>query len=215
MIKQTPVPISRKDALIVVDIQHDFLPEGSLAVDGGNTIIPTINALMPLFDCVVLTQDWHPKNHISFAENHVDKAPFSVINTAYGVQTLWPAHCVAGSPGAEFPKALDTYFAHLIIRKGYHPEIDSYSAFIEQDGKTLTGLAGWLREKDIERVFVCGLATDFCVCYTALDAAKSGFNVVVITDASAAINTQGSLDKAHADMKKAGVCLIDSHEILD
>jgi nicotinamidase/pyrazinamidase len=205
--------ITPNDALIVDDIQNDFLPKGALAVKNGDRIIAIVNQMMPLFDHVVLTQDWHPVNHMSFASNHTDKSPYDIIPVEYGTQTLWPNHCVQGAPGADFPNTLHSHYAHAIIRKGYHQDIDSYSAFIEQDAKTSTGLAGWLQTLSIKRVFICGLATDFCVCYSALDAINLGFEVVLIEDACAGIDLDHSLPKAFDAMAKAGVLITRSEKL--
>ncbi len=197
--------LSVEDALIVVDIQYDFLPGGSLAVAGGNEIIEPINALARKFHNVVQTQDWHPADHISFASNHPGMEPFQTIQLPYGTQVLWPDHCVIGSKGAQFSIALDIPQVQTIVRKGYRETIDSYSAFKENDHKTPTGLAGYLRERGIKRIFVCGLATDFCVAWTAEDGMELGFEAVVIEDATRAINTNGSLEAAWARMNAGGV----------
>ena len=209
----TTFTITPRDALIVVDIQNDFLPGGRLAVNDGNRIIPIVNQIMPLFNHVVLTQDWHPTNHVSFASNHPEKSPYDTIELDDGTQTLWPDHCVQGTQGADFPDTLKTDFAHLLIRKGYHPLIDSYSAFIEQDGKTMTGLHGWLSALNIQRVFVCGLATDFCVFYSAMDAIKLGFTVVLIDNASAGIDLDHSVAKAHKTMTESGILITQSDNL--
>ena len=193
------------DALIVVDIQYDFLPGGSLAVAGGDQIIAPINALARRFTNVIQTQDWHPAGHVSFASQHPGKAPFEMIELPYGPQVLWPDHCVIGTRGAEFDSRLDIPHVQTIIRKGYRKAIDSYSGFKENDHKTRTGLAGYLREREISRLFLCGLATDFCVGWTAEDGIASGFECVLIEDASRAIDTNGSLAAAWARMNAAGV----------
>lgn len=206
--------IGTEDVLVVVDVQYDFLPEGNLAVAGGDEIVPLINALAKKFRNVVFTQDWHPADHISFASNHPGKAPFDTIELDYGTQVLWPDHCVWQSHGAELSKDLDIPHGQLIIRKGYNRDIDSYSGFQEADRETLTGLAGYLNERDVGRLFVVGLATDFCVAWTALDGAAGGFDVTVIEDATRAIDANGSLEKAWADMEEAGVARIMSREIL-
>ena len=198
----TPGP---RDALIVVDVQNDFLPGGSLAVAGGNEIIAPIERLARRFSNVVMTQDWHPANHISFASNHPGKKPFETIGLDYGTQVLWPDHCVIGTHGAAFAPSLNLPGAQLIIRKGFHRDVDSYSGFREADRQTSTGLAGYLRERDFDRVFVVGLATDFCVGWTAIDARQAGFEAIVVEDASRAIDANGSLAKAWADMAAAGV----------
>jgi nicotinamidase/pyrazinamidase len=194
-----------KDALVVVDVQNDFCPGGRLAVPKGDEIVPLVNALAGRFENVVLTQDWHPAGHISFATSHPGRKPFDSVKLAYGAQMLWPDHCLQGLDGAALHKALSIAHAQLVIRKGWHKDVDSYSAFLEADRRTRTGLDGYLRERGIKRVFVCGLATDFCVAWTALDARKLGFAAVVIEDACRAIDDRGSLDSAWKKMKKAGV----------
>jgi nicotinamidase/pyrazinamidase len=193
------------DALVVVDIQYDFLPGGSLAVTGGNEIIEPINALAKRFRNVVQTQDWHPAGHISFASSHEGMQPFQVIELPYGPQVLWPDHCVIGTKGAEFSVALDIPHVQTIIRKGYRETIDSYSGFKENDHRTQTGLAGYLRERELKRLFICGLATDFCVAWTAEDGIAAGFETVVIEDATRAIDTAGSLEAAWQRMNEMGV----------
>jgi nicotinamidase/pyrazinamidase len=193
------------DALVVVDVQYDFLPGGSLAVAGGDGIVAPINALMPKFATVVATQDWHPPGHISFASTHPGRVPFEVIELPYGPQVLWPDHCVIGTPGAEFSADLDTHRVQAVIRKGFRPEIDSYSGFADNDHKTPTGLAGYLRARGITRLFIAGLATDFCVSWTAEDGVAAGFACVVIEDATRAIDTNGSLAAAWARMNAKGV----------
>lgn len=208
------IAIQPDDVLVVVDMQYDFLPGGSLAVAGGDAIVPLINALARKFTHVVLTQDWHPKDHVSFASQHQGKAPFETIELAYGTQVLWPDHCVWQSHGAELSAGLDIPQAQLIIRKGFNRGIDSYSAFQEADRKTLTGLAGYLNERDLGRLYVVGLATDFCVAWTALDGVAGGFDVSVIEDATRAIDTNGSLEKAWADLAAAGVERVLSRDIL-
>ena len=193
-------------ALLVIDVQNDFCPGGALAVAGGNEIVPSINALMPDFDAVILTQDWHPAGHSSFASTH-DAAPMSMIDMPYGPQVLWPDHCIQGSTGALFHADLQMDRADLIIRKGYNPAIDSYSAFFENDKTTPTGLEGYLRTRGIDTLTLVGLATDFCVNFSAVDAAKLGFKVTVNMDLCRAIDFDGSLDAATKDMKAAGVRL--------
>jgi nicotinamidase/pyrazinamidase len=197
-----------KDALIVVDVQNDFCPGGRLAVQKGDEVVPLVNLLAARFANVVLTQDWHPAGHSSFATSHPGTKPFDSIRLAYGEQVLWPDHCVQGSDGAALHKNLAVPHAQLVVRKGWHKEIDSYSAFLEADRKTRTGLEGYLEERGVKRVFVCGLATDFCVAWTALDARKSGFAAAVVEDACRAIDMQGSLAAARAKMKKAGVASV-------
>ena len=195
------------EALIVIDVQSDFCPGGALAVAGGDEIIPRINALMDSFQTVVLTQDWHPADHTSFADNHPGAAPFSLTQMDYGPQVLWPRHCVQGSAGAAFHPDLKTDPAQLVIRKGFRPGIDSYSAFFENDRQTATGLEGYLRNRGIKRLVLAGLATDYCVAYSALDAVRLGFAVTVRMDLSRAIDLNGSLADAVAQMRAAGVTL--------
>ncbi|MFH7765350.1 bifunctional nicotinamidase/pyrazinamidase [Acinetobacter sp. BSP-28] len=192
-------------ALIVVDVQRGFTPGGNLAVANADQIIPNINQLGQHFGNIVITQDWHPQNHISFAENHVAKQPFETIELDYGTQVLWPAHCVQGSADAELHPDLHLPTAQLVIRKGTHAHIDSYSAFLEADQKTTTGLAGYLKECSIDTVFIAGIATDFCVAWTAIDACKLGFKTYVISDATKGIDLNGSLQHAWQDMLAAGV----------
>jgi nicotinamidase/pyrazinamidase len=194
-----------QDALVIVDVQNDFCPGGALAVRKGDEVVPVANRVARKFESVVLTQDWHPSGHRSFASAHPGKKPFEVVKMPYGDQVLWPDHCVQGSEGAALRLDLDVPHAQLVIRKGWRREVDSYSGFIEGDGKTRTGLEGYLRERGITRVFVCGLATDFCVAWTALDARKLGFDATVIEDGCRAIDTQGSLAAAWGSMDKAGV----------
>lgn len=192
-------------ALIVIDMQADFCPGGALAVAGGDQVVGPINALMADFDAVVLTQDWHPADHASFAANHPGAAPFSLTDMPYGPQVLWPAHCVIGTPGADFHPGLDLSCADLVIRKGFRAQIDSYSAFFENDHETPTGLAGYLRDRGLRDLSFVGLAHDFCVGWSAIDAAKLGFTATVIENATRAIDLDGSLDRARADMRAAGV----------
>lgn len=193
------------DVFIVVDVQYDFLPGGALAVPKGDEVIEPINELAARFKHVVMTQDWHPAGHISFASSHVGRKPFDVIDLPYGKQVLWPDHCIWDSKGSEFSDDLDIPHNELVVRKGYDPRIDSYSGFMEADRKTRTGLAGYLKERGFKRAFVAGLATDFCVGWTALDAKAAGFETVVVEDACRAIDTAGSLAKGWASMKEAGV----------
>jgi nicotinamidase/pyrazinamidase len=195
-------------ALIVIDVQNDFCPGGALAVAGGDAIIPRINALMEEFQTVVLTQDWHPADHSSFAANHPGAEAFSTVQMSYGPQTLWPVHCVQGSTGAAFHAALRTDPAHLVIRKGFRAAIDSYSALFENDRVTPTGLEGYLRERGVRKLTLVGLATDYCVAYSALDAAL-GFEVAVIMGACRAIDLGGSLVAQQNAMRTAGVTLLD------
>ena len=208
------IAIDQRDVLLVIDMQYDFMPGGALPVAEGDLIVPLINRLASGFVNVVLTQDWHPSGHISFASSHPDAKPFETIAAPYGNQALWPDHCVQGSPGAELHEGLAIDRATLILRKGYRDDVDSYSAFVEADGKTLTGLAGFLREKDISRVFACGLATDYCVAHSALDARLKGFETFVIDDACRAIDANDSLDLAWARMESAQVARIQSREIV-
>ncbi|WP_112320415.1 bifunctional nicotinamidase/pyrazinamidase [Oceanibium sediminis] len=193
-------------ALIVIDVQNDFCPGGALAVSDGDAVVPVINAMMEDFDTVLYTQDWHPENHLSFADNHPGAEPFSTTVLPYGTQVLWPAHCVQGTDGAAFHKDL-RLMGDLVIRKGFRPEIDSYSAFFENDQTTRTGLAGYLRDRGITELTFAGLATDFCVAWSALDAVKEGFSATVRMDACRAIDLDGSLDAAVANLKSAGVTL--------
>jgi nicotinamidase/pyrazinamidase len=195
----------KQDCLAVVDMQNDFLPGGSLAVAGGDEIVAPINALARRFDNLVMTQDWHPADHVSFASTHAGRQPFETIELSYGTQVLWPAHCVMGTPGAAFAPGLHLPGTQLIIRKGYRRDVDSYSGFREADRTTPTGLAGYLKERGLERLFVCGLATDFCVSWTAIDARAAGFETFIIEDASRGIDANGSLEKAWAAMETAGV----------
>ncbi|WP_425097614.1 bifunctional nicotinamidase/pyrazinamidase [Tropicibacter sp. S64] len=193
--------------LIVIDVQNDFCPGGALAVSGGDEIVQPINALMSEFDAVILTQDWHPAGHSSFASQHEGATPFSVTQMPYGAQVLWPDHCVQGSPGANFHMALEVDRADLILRKGFRPQIDSYSAFFENDHQTPTGLEGYLRTRAITELVMVGLATDFCVNFSAVDAARLGFSVTVRQDLCRAIDLDGSLAAARDGMMKAGVIL--------
>ena len=201
-------PPTEHDVLIVTDPQVDFCPGGALAVPQGDAIIPIVNRLARRFAHVVITQDWHPPGHMSFASAHPGRRPFETIAVDYGPQTLWPDHCVQGTPGAAFHPALDIPHAELVIRKGYHRAIDSYSAFRENDGKTPTGLTGYLRERGLARVTLCGLATDFCVFFSAIDAREAGFETAVVLEASRALDTDGSLARALAAMRDAGVSLV-------
>lgn len=194
-------------ALIVIDVQNDFCPGGALAVAGGDQIVPGINAAMDAVGAVILTQDWHPADHSSFASQHPGKAPMEVTQMPYGPQVLWPDHCVQGTRGAEFHPALQANRADMIIRKGYNRNIDSYSAFFENDHKTPTGLEGYLRTRGISRLVMVGLATDFCVNFSALDAVKLGFDVTVRRDLCRGIDLEGSLDAALDGMRQAGVAL--------
>ena len=194
-------------ALIVIDMQVDFCPGGALAVTGGDEIVGAINDLMPDFDAVVLTQDWHPADHASFADNHPRAEAFSTVQMPYGPQVLWPRHCVTGSAGAAFHPALATDVADLVIRKGFRPGIDSYSAFFDNDHATPTGLAGYLRDRGLDDLTFVGLAHDFCVAWSAIDAARLGFASTVIEDATRAIDLNGSRAAARDDMRATGVSL--------
>ena len=194
-------------ALIVVDMQVDFCPGGALAVAGGDEIIPLVNTLMASYDAVVLTQDWHPADHSSFADTHADAQAFSTVQMPYGPQVLWPRHCVSGSEGAAFHPDLDLSRADLVLRKGFRRGIDSYSAFFENDRRTPTGLAGYLRDRGLPKLHVVGLAHDFCVAWSAIDAAKLGFSVAVLEAATRAIDLNGSREAARGAMRQAGVTL--------
>ena len=198
------------DALVVIDVQNDFCPGGALAVPDGDAVVPVINALARRFAHVLLTQDWHPPEHESFASSHPGRQPFETVEVAYGPQTLWPDHCVQGSAGAAFHEDLDTGRGELIVRKGFRRGIDSYSAFYENDHTTPTGLTGYLRTRGFTRLFMAGLATDFCVRFSALDAAREGFEVVVVEDGCRAIDLDGSLAAAREAMGAAGVMLARS-----
>ncbi|WP_423203533.1 bifunctional nicotinamidase/pyrazinamidase [Pseudomonas kribbensis] len=206
--------ISPRTALLVIDVQNDFIPGGQLAVPEGDRIVPLINRLAEQFKQVVIAQDWHPAGHASFASSHPGRQPYDVIQLPYGEQTLWPDHCIQGSRGAEFHSGLDLPHAQLIIRKGCNPDIDSYSAFLEADRATTTGLAGYLKERGIDTVYMVGLALDFCVMFSALDARTAGFNTFVVLDACRAIDMNGSLASAIERMQVAGVGLIQSTELL-
>jgi nicotinamidase/pyrazinamidase len=194
-------------ALIVIDVQNDFCPDGALAVAQGDAIIPQINALMGQFQTVVLTQDWHPADHSSFAANHAGAAPFSTVQMPYGAQTLWPSHCVQGTKGAEFHPALRSDLAQMVLRKGFRAAIDSYSALFENDKTTPTGLDGYLRTRGVTGLTLVGLATDYCVAFSALDAVAQGFDVTVLQDACRAIDLDGSLARQQQAMAAAGVVL--------
>jgi nicotinamidase/pyrazinamidase len=206
--------VGDSDVFVVVDVQNCFVPGGSLAVKGGDEIVPLVNRLARRFRHVVLTQDWHTSNHVSFASQYPGKSPFETVALPYGTQVLWPDHCVQGTEGALLHKGLDIPHAELIIRKGNRREVDSYSAFVEADRKTQTGLGGYLEQRGLKRVFFAGLATDFCVAWSALDARRQGFEALVIEDACRGIDTQGSLAKAWTDMNSAGVQRIQSSDLL-
>ena len=206
--------VRETDVLVVVDVQNDFLPGGALAVTEGDAVITPINDLATRFAHVVLTQDWHPMGHVSFASSHAGKAAFEVVTLAGGrQQVLWPEHCLQGTSGASLAPALVVPHAALIIRKGYRVGLDSYSAFIEADGATHTGLAGYLRERGLTRVYVAGLATDFCAGWTAVDAARSGFSAVLVEDCTRGIDHAGSMDRAFADMAAAGVVRVGASDV--
>lgn len=207
--------ITSQDVLLVIDLQNDFCPGGALAVVDGDAIIDPIHRAAAKFDHIVITQDWHPAGHSSFASAHAGKKPFEQIELSYGTQTLWPDHCVQDSKGAEFHPALQLPRAELILRKGFRPQIDSYSAFFENDRATPTGLAGYLRERNLTRIFLAGLAYDFCVGYSALDARRLGLPVAVIRDACRAIDLNGSVAKIEAEFAQAGVMLIETAEVSD
>jgi nicotinamidase/pyrazinamidase len=195
------------DLLVVVDVQNDFCPGGALPVPDGDAVVPAVARLTSRFDHVILTQDWHPPGHGSFASSHPGWRPFETIEAPYGEQILWPDHCVQGTPGAAFHPGLDTSRAELILRKGFRGAIDSYSAFFENDRRTRTGLSGFLRERGFRRLFLAGLATDFCVKWSALDARREGFPVVVLEDACRGIDLEGSVARARQEMREAGVVL--------
>ncbi len=201
------------DALLLIDLQPDFMPGGALAVAGGDEILPMINALARRFDHVILTQDWHPPQHISFASSHADRKPYETMPAPYGPQTLWPDHCLQHSAGAALHPALDVPHAELILRKGFRCEIDSYSAFLENDHTTPTGLAGYLRERKLERLFIAGLAYDFCVRFSAIDGRGMGFETVVIEDATRAVDLPGSVEETDAAFAAAGIPTIVSSSL--
>ena len=201
------------EVLAVIDAQNGFMPGGTLPVPAGDTIVPIVNRLASAFRHVVITQDWHPKGHISFASSHPGKKPFETIELSYGLQVLWPDHCIQGTPDADLHKDLRIPHAELIIRKGYRQHVDSYSAFLEADRRTATGLGGYLKDRGLTHVYFVGLATDFCVAWSALDARRAGFAASVIEDAARAIDVDGSLSKAWTDMTAAGVGRVKSSDI--
>jgi len=205
--------VTAQDVLIVTDVQNDFCPGGALAVPGGDAVIDVIHRVAPRFEHVVLVQDWHPAGHTSFASSHPGKHPFEQIERPYGAQTLWPDHCIQGSRGAGFHPALQLPQAELILRKGFDPLIDSYSVFFENDRVTPTGLAGYLSERNLSRVFIAGLAYDYCVGYSALDARRLGLQAVIVRDACRAIDLNGSVARIEAEFAQAGVKLIESEEL--
>ncbi len=206
--------IDESCCLLVVDAQNGFMPGGGLPVADGDAIVPVINRIAPLFANAVITQDWHPADHVSFAANHAGRQPFDTIMLPYGEQVLWPVHCVQGTQDAELHPDLQLTQAQLIIRKGFHREVDSYSAFVEADRTTTTELAAYLQARGIRQLYLCGLATDYCVAWSALDARKAGFSVTVIEDACRAIDLNGSLAKAWADMDAAGVQRVVASDLL-
>jgi nicotinamidase/pyrazinamidase len=208
------ITIGDEDVLLAIDLQADFMPGGALAVEDGDAIVPLVNALAMRFEHVIVTQDWHPPGHASFASTHPEAKPFETTRLAYGDQTLWPDHCVQGTAGAELHPDLAVEQAFLILRKGMHPGVDSYSAFVEADGKTTTGLEALLKARGVKRIFACGLATDYCVAFSALDARASGFETFVIEDACRAIDANDSLAAAWAKMNAAEVWRIQSRELL-
>lgn len=202
--------IASQDALVVVDVQNDFCPGGALAVPDGDSVIPVIHRIAALFEIILLTQDWHPRGHCSFASSHPGRQPFEVVSCSPGPQTLWPDHCVQGTRGAALHPSLDLPRAQLMIRKGFRKEMDSYSAFFENDHTTPTGLAGYCRERGFRRLFLAGLAYDFCVGFSALDARRCSFAAVVVRDACRAINVPGSVQAMEAEFARQGVVVIDS-----
>ncbi|HKA79573.1 MAG TPA: bifunctional nicotinamidase/pyrazinamidase [Xanthobacteraceae bacterium] len=207
------VAISERDVLLVVDVQNDFCPGGKLAVPNGSDVVPPINRLAARFAHVILTQDWHPPGHLSFASSHQGKKPYDTIEVSYGIQELWPDHCVQATPGAEFRKDLQVAHAELVLRKGYHRDIDSYSAFYENDRKTHTGLAGYLRERGFARVFLAGLAFDFCVRYSCEDARREGFEAIVIEDACRGIDVGGSMAATRQSLAALGIATVAADAI--
>lgn len=209
----TPAP-GADAALIVVDVQNCFIEGGTLPVPKGAEVVPLINRLGGKFQNIIVTQDWHTADHVSFASSHPGKKPFETVNLPYGKQVLWPDHCVQGGKDAELAPGLDLPKAQLVVRKGYHPEVDSYSAFLEADGKTPTGLGGYVKERKIRKVYITGLATDFCVTWTALDARKQGLEVYVIEDATRGIDLNGSMAAAWKQLAAAGVHRIQSTSLL-
>ena len=206
--------ITAQDVLLVIDVQNDFCPGGSLAVADGDAVLGPIRRVAARFEHIVLTQDWHPAGHSSFASAHPGKIPFETIEVNYGMQTLWPDHCVQGSQGAEFHADLHLTHAELILRKGFRAQIDSYSAFFENDRETLTGLGGYLEERGLTRVFLAGLAYDFCVGYSALDARRLGLEAVILRDACRAIDLGGSVARIEKEFDLAGVRVVESDEVL-
>jgi nicotinamidase/pyrazinamidase len=208
------ITLQPDDALLVVDVQNDFCPGGALAVSDGDQVVQIVNVLGKKFDHVILTQDWHPAEHISFAASHPNKKPFETIQAPYGGQALWPEHCLQNTPGAAFHPALDIPHAELILRKGFRRHIDSYSAFLENDHFTVTGLAGYLRERGLQRLFLCGLAYDFCVRFSAIDGTALGFECIVIEDATRSVNLRNSIAETNVALSAAGVRRIRSRQIV-
>ncbi|WP_138429935.1 bifunctional nicotinamidase/pyrazinamidase [Fodinibius saliphilus] len=201
-------------ALLIVDVQNDFCPGGALEVPNGDTIVPLINKLSKQFDVIIQTQDWHPKEHSSFASSHKSKAPFETTEMPYGEQVLWPDHCIQGSEGAEFHPDLETNHSQLIIRKGFRKEIDSYSAFYENDDTTSTGLSGYLHERNIDTLYTVGLATDFCVKWSVIDGLEEGFDIFVVEDAVKGIDIEGSVEKSWQEMIDAGAQKVTTQKLL-
>lgn len=207
------IKLTDSDALIAIDVQNCFIPGGTLPVPKGEEVVPIINGLAGRFKCVVMTQDWHPAKHVSFASTH-GKDPFSLIDMPYGKQVMWPDHCVQNTADANLHASLDLTKANLILRKGFNPEVDGYSAFYDNDKKSPTGLSGYLKSRKVKRVFVCGLATDFCVMWSSVDARKDGFEVFVIEDASRGIDVRGSLQAGWDEMTKAGCKRVQSGDLV-
>jgi nicotinamidase/pyrazinamidase len=207
-----PAKMMRDDVLIVIDVQRDFCVNGRLAIQDGDAVVPLINQLAARFDHVILTQDWHPAGHSSFAFTHAGKQPYESIQTSYGPQTLWPEHCIQGSSGADFHPDLDIPQVELILRKGFRPNIDSYSAFTENDKTTLTGLAGYLRERGLQRIFLTGLAYDYCVRFSAVDAVRAGFEAFVFEDACRAVNLEDSVADTQREFAETGVVRLTTAE---
>jgi nicotinamidase/pyrazinamidase len=212
--KETMITIRPTDALLVIDLQNDFCPGGALAVENGDAVIPIINTLAKKFAHVILTQDWHPSHHISFATTHPNKKPFETIEAPYGRQTLWPDHCLQQTPGAAIHPNLDIPHAELILRKGFRRTIDSYSAFLENDHATPTGLAGYLRERGLQRLFLCGLAYDFCVRHSAIDGKHLGFETIVVEDATRPVNLHGSIAATNEALAASGISRLQSVNLL-
>jgi nicotinamidase/pyrazinamidase len=208
-----PIELTPQDALLVIDVQNDFCPGGALAVPEGDQVVPIINRLAQRFEHVILTQDWHPAQHISFASTHPGTQPFASVQVPYGPQTLWPDHCIPGTRGADFHPGLDIPHAALVLRKGFRRNIDSYSAFLENDHFTPTGLAGYLRERGLKRLFLAGLAYDYCVRYSAIDGTTLGFECLVIEDATRPVNLPGSVDETNAALTSRNILRISSESL--